>query len=144
MDCRVNILLFGRGQRQSPGGMVTGLGYSSLFTCFLVLHPADEPRGIHPAALRERGDPQPRLCFIKKGSQAQPSPWSSSHSPLTALLQGMERGASRLLAITVRAEPEDPFLCTSILPPLIAWLLSSAAGCRALHFKPHPGKFGRE
>lgn len=140
----MNILLFGKSPCQSPGGMATGPGYSSLFTCFLVLHPAIEPGGMHPAALRERGDPQSRLCFVKKDSQTQPSPWSSSHSPLTALLQGMERGASHLLAITVRAEPEDPFLCTSILPPLIAWLHSSAAGCRALHFKPHPGKFGRE
>lgn len=66
---------------------------------------------------------------------------SSSHSSLTILLHGRGREALHLSVITVKAEPEDPFLCTSILPPLIAWLCNTAVGYRALHFKIHPGKF---
>lgn len=49
-------LLFGNGRCQASGGMAKGPDYSSLFTCPLVLHPANEPHtALHAPQCSEAG-----------------------------------------------------------------------------------------
>lgn len=69
------------------------------------------------------------LVYARGGWGGQCSNLGSSNSSLMMLPHGRERAALHLSEITVKDEPEDPFfLCTSILPPLIASLCNTAVG----------------